>query len=252
MNVATFELMYLFKSVLRLLALATIFLGLQACGSAAPSPGNSLLTGLALSINGTQTDSTTQFTLNPSTWYLKVQATDSPPALMAFGFIEEPQASTPSSEVWFSGASQYIKLQEGRVVGTYGIPGVNWSHVTVTPGWPQWSSSALRPSRFTRTRTTMPGYDQGIEETLEVEAIDKPRDTVSSLIAGASDAKAHHWRWYQENVISSRRNQLPTTIFATAYLNGSAIVVYSQQCLTETYCLKMMRWPQLESEPHPW
>lgn len=243
--------MYFSKFVLRLLASALIIFGLQACGSASPSPENSAWSGVLLSFNGTRTDPTAQFALSPTTWYLKVQATDSPPALLAFGFIE-PRASTASTEVWLSGAGQYIKLQEGRVVGTHGIPGTNWSNVTATPGWPQWSAVAQGPVRFTRARTTMPGYDQGIEETLEVSAIAPPAEAVSSLIAGASDAKASHWRWYRETVISSRRPQLPDAIYATAYLNGSAMVVYSQQCLTNTYCLKMMRWPQLESEPHPW
>lgn len=242
--------MVFFKILVRVLALTLLATGLHGCGSATPSPENSAWEGLALSLNGTRADATTQVALSPTTWYLKVQATNSPPALLAFGFVEPN--TTPPTEVWFSGGNQYIKIRAGRVAGTYGLPGTNWKDVSANPAWPQWAAMAKGAGNFTRTRSTMPGYDQGIQELVEIAAIAKPSEPVSTLIAGASDAKAQNWRWYRERVVASPRSRLPDAIFATAYLNGSAIVAYSQQCLTENYCLKMMRWPQLESEPHPW
>lgn len=193
-------------------------------------------------------DPTATIELSPATWYLKVQVPGTPPALLVFGYLE--QHTTPPTEVWFSGSGQFIKLRAGRVVATHGL-NINWQDVAATPDWPQWNQVPTNGIGFTRLRSTVQDYDAGIREFVHLAPIDAPPNEVSTLIPGASDTKAAQWRWYSESVLSSPRVKLPPAIFATAKVQDYTVVAYSQQCLSDTFCLHIMRWPQLEGAPQP-
>lgn len=239
-----------FAASLHFASLLLLAACLPGCGSLVPTPENSAWTELANTLTTTRPDPTQSASLNTASWYLKVQAPDSPPALLAFGYLE-PQ-TTPPTEVWFSGSGQYIKLRAGRIVATFGLSGTNWQNTHVNPAWPEWSAVSQGGSTLTRTRSTLPAYHFGIQEQLRIDAIDKPTQALASLMPGATDDKAHNWRWFRESVVSRDGNPLPPSLFATAYIQGTVVVAFSRQCLSEDFCLQLMRWPQLESEPHPW
>lgn len=239
-----------FQTAARIATYAIVALCLHACSSNAPSPENSAWAGLTLTLRGASVDPTSQIQLSPLGWYLKVQAPDSPPTILAFGYVE--QHTSPPIEVWYSGSAQYVKIQEGRIVGTHGLPNVNWKEVIATPALPKWASLTGAPTIYKRKRSTSAQYDYGIEDEIAVITTAAPEQPLSSLMAGANDTKARNWRWYREKSITSSRPKLPDSVFATAHIRGATIVVFSKQCLAENYCLTLMRWPQLESEPHPW
>lgn len=241
--------MALSKVLIRTLLFAITATALSGCGTTTPTPENSAWAGLASALGGSGSDPTQAAQLSPTTWYLKVQIPDTPPALLAFGYLETQ--TSPPTEVWFSGAGQFIKLRAGRIVATHGLA-TNWKNASVDPGWPEWSTLSKNAAVFTRTRSTLPNYDFGIRETLQIAAISKPAAPVSGLMPGADNGKSTHWRWFEESVLSSTRQKLPSAVFATAHVKGVTVVAYSQQCLSENLCLHIMRWPQLESEPHPW
>lgn len=238
------------RTIIRFISITLLATTLLGCGSTSPSPENSAFAGLALTLQANSTDPTQNVALNPVGWYMKVQATNTYPALLTFAYIEPK--SGPKTEVWISGASQYVKLQEGHIVASMGLPGLNWKSASAEPTWPEWAAVAnARSQTYTRVRSTLPLYDFGIRELLELSPTPPPHVPLANLLAGASDEKARHWRWYREKVLSSPRATLPDAIFATARIQGSTLVVYSEQCLSEDFCIKMMRWPQLESEPQP-
>lgn len=224
----------------------TIALG--GCASSTPTPENSAWEGLFTSFSFTRTDPTSNVALSPFSWYLKVQDPASPPVLLAFGYLE--QHTTPPTEVWYSGSGQSIKIRDGRIVSTQGLE-VDWKDVSSAPSWPLWPSVPPQGTTITRTRSAMPEYDMGIQETLRIFPTAKPVSLLTDSITGASDEKAAHWRWYAESVASSTRTRLPDAVFATANVRGTTVVAYSKQCLSDTYCLHIMRWPQLESTPTP-
>lgn len=212
------------------------------------TPENSAWTNLINSVSGESLDPTASVPLSPATWYLKVQVPDTPPALLVFGYLEPH--TTPPTEVWFSGGGQFIKIRSGRVVATHGLA-VNWQDVSATPDWPLWTDVAHNGKSYTRIRSALPSYDSGIRELMHLTPLALPEVPVSGLMPGAADGKAAQWRWYKEEVISSPRSKLPPALFATATVQGLTVVAFSQQCLSESYCLHIMRWPQLESTPQP-
>lgn len=222
-------------------------IGISGCGTSTPSPENSAWEGLVSSFSST--DPTQGAPLNPSGWYLKVQAPDSPPALLAFGYSESH--TNPPTEVWFSGGGQYVKIQAGRIVATHGLP-IDWKDARAEPGWPHWSEVAKKEVRATRIRSNQTNYDYGVRDEIRISSSPPPNTPISTLVPGAGDAQTKHWRWFEETVVNSTRQKLPPSQFATAHIGGVTVVAYSRQCLAENYCLHLMRWPQLDSETHPW
>ena len=233
-----------------MLCMLMIASALQACGSQVPTPENSAWSGLADALTSARSDPTQNVALSQLGWYLKVQLPDSPPAILAFGYLD--QQTTPPTEVWFSGAEQYVKLRAGHLVTTHGLPGVNWHNAVTDSPLPDWSQITTSGHAFQRVRSTMPHYDVGIREQLRIVRSKAPPQPVATLMPGATDEKARHWQWFSETVVSSNRQPLPDALYATAHIRGVTVVAYYRQCLTADYCLSMMRWPQLESEPHPW
>lgn len=236
-------------SSLRLRILAPVFAAtfFGGCASNVPTPENTAWTNLVNSMSSERSDTTASVPLSPATWYLKVQVPGTPPALLVFGYLESH--TTPPTEVWFSGGGQFIKIQSGRVVGTYGLP-VNWQDVAASPDWPEWSAMSNSGRAYTRTRSDLSVYEVGIREQMRLTPVAAPGKPISTIMPGATDSKSANWRWYQEEVISGQGTQpLPPALFATATLQGSTFVAFSHQCLSESFCLRIMRWPQLESTP---
>lgn len=151
--------------------------------------------------------------------------------LMILGYVE-PAAGMPV-EVWYSaGGNEVLRLQGGRVVGATATP-TEWSNVRFS-ALPSWSSISA-PVVLTRQRDVMPGYDYGVVDKLSVEPITPPFRT---HLAGV---RADRLRWFKET--STGRASLPPARYAVSVQNEQEIVVYGEQCLSQSFCISWQRWP---------
>ncbi len=180
--------------------------------------------------------------LRPDFEYLKIQAQDSPAALLVLGYVDHHPLG--DIEVWYSAAREVIKLQNGRIVGTAGLP-MDWrsvSHPVSPPPWLQIARAADRTARYERLRYVMPGYRTGEIETIEVSVTQPPTGLAASFMA-------ENLIWVQEHVIndSDRSNasmdRLPDAWFAVGSQLGRGQVRASFQCLSNDICYTLQRWP---------
>lgn len=147
-----------------------------------------------------------------------------------------------ATEVYYSAAGEVVKLHQGRIVGTAGLP-LDWRDVrrTDAPDWATLIESPLAlpavPIRYTRERDEMPGYRFGIRDEVSVRAIDSP--------AGMTALAAPSLRWFEETSqpLDAASGQLQPSRFAVLASPGSIRVVYSEQCLAPTLCLSLETWP---------
>lgn len=148
--------------------------------------------------------------------------------VFALGYVDpDPKGEI---EVWYGAGREVLRLQNGRIVDTAGLP-VNWSGVRFSsqPAW----QDANAPFTFTRTRDVMPGYEFGVVDTLTFAPIKPPS---SSGLLGIAPAEL---RWFEE---TSRGSQpLPPARYAVATRDGKTVVVYGEQCLSKAFCLSWQR-----------
>lgn len=192
---------------------------------------------------GSGVDATLNAPLNSAFRYLRIEATGGRSALLVLGYIDpHPKGDI---EVWYSADKEVVKLQNGRIVGTAGLP-VDWRNVHFSNTPPGWEDVKLAPQTVLRSRDEAPGYRYGIADQLTVEkfagtpAIALPQ-TLSSLMA-------RRYTWFRESSTNVGRHALPASWYAVATYHGSQAVVYSFQCLEPQFCLSMQRWP-VEKEP---
>lgn len=176
--------------------------------------------------------------------YLRVQVSGFPPGLMVLGYVD-PHPAGPV-EVWYSANRETLRLQNGRVIGIVGTQH-DWSSVQFSSAPPAWPALTEVGSIFTRERDEMPGYHFGIREQMKVQAWSAvpPVAMPTSLPAD----KAAGYRWYRESVQAQQGQAAPTlpdAWFAWGKHRGESQIVYSEQCLSPDFCLKLQRWPLLE------
>jgi hypothetical protein len=93
----------------------------------------------------------------------------------------------------------------------------------------------------------MPGYQSAISEQREAKpwvglpAIALPKTLPVEL--------ASRYRWYRDAALSSTAQPLPASWFAWGLRGGQPTIVYSEQCLSVSFCLKLQPWPVQESAP---
>jgi hypothetical protein len=58
---------------------------------------------------------------------------------------------------------------------------------------------------------------------------------------------ANTYRWFQQDARTTVGDALPSAWFAWGQHRGMQTIVYSEQCLSPSLCLKMQRWPVLEA-----
>ena len=188
--------------------------------------------------------------LNPHYRYLRVTV-NGRPALMILGFVDGPPGHT--TEVWYSAAHEALRLRDGLVQGTAGLP-VNWVDVAYS-AWPDWaalaaastvhapsSSPSTAPIAMTlkRRRDVLPGYRFGLSDTLALTPIAPPAHT---QLTGLDPASLH---WF-----ALRNTHAPShavgryAVRTRRQSNGStqAQVVYGEQCLSAQLCLTWQSWP---------
>lgn len=178
---------------------------------------------------------------NPAFRYLRVEVEGRPPALLVLGYLDaDPQGEI---EVWYSAKREVIKTQNGRIVGTAGLE-LDWRQLRFTSPPPAWDAIPPEGATYSRSRDVSPGYRYGILEQVELRPVPAvpPLQLPSAVPAGFAGSV----RWYRESVIGGRA-PLPPAWFAWGAHDGQPTVVYSEQCLAEGFCLKLLRWPLPES-----
>ena len=138
-------------------------------------------------------------------------------------------------DVWYSSSGEVIRLRNGRVSETAGLP-TDWRDV-VALNAPQWSGLATQPTGYQRSRDVLPGYHFALVDEVKVRSIDAPSSTA---LAGVAPSKL---QWFEEvSITNDDRLGLPVARFGVDMSVTPPKVVYSEQCLSNTLCLQMQEW----------
>ncbi|MDD5029605.1 MAG: YjbF family lipoprotein [Rhodoferax sp.] len=229
----------LFFCILRLLSVF-LLLFLSACAS------DSLLSSVAGAVYrehfGATTDASVTAPLNPAYRYLRASLADNQTALLVLGYVDsQPQGDI---EVWYSAQKEIIKIQNGRIVATAGLP-MDWLRVDFAVPPPIWGVVNGLPTSYTRVRDEMAGYRYGVTENLALEAVVGPPANVLTKTLPLELAQAYVW--YVETTQDRGSRALPPSWYAVATVGGSQAVVYSYQCLSPQVCLSLQRWPPVKA-----
>ena len=215
-----------------------IFLG----GCAGPTPLADTVAAIAAEQWDKGDGSQRLGTPTPAYRYLRVEIQGRAPAFMVLGYIDaHPQGEV---EVWYSANHEVIKIQNGRIINTAGLE-VDWRMVQFSVPPPPWTALPASGATFERTRDEMPGYRYGITEQMELQPLAglPPIRLPVSLNAD----QARRYTWFRETTRSSTATDaVPPAWFAWGTHRGTPTVVYSEQCLSSTLCLKLQRWPLQE------
>jgi hypothetical protein len=226
-----------YRWLLSICVIATLF----GCASGA-TPLADILSGLASEIFGSGTEPKLAAKTNPSFRYLRIEVVGRQPALLVLGYIDaDPQGDI---EVWYSAKHEVIKTQNGRIVGTMGLE-VDWRSVRFLSNPSVWTAVPLQGSVYQRLRDEMPSYRYAIADQVALTPwVGVPPITLSVTLPRQS---AHAYRWFRETSVSTTAPALPPAWFAWGMHRGQPTVVYSEQCLSATFCLKLQRWPAQEN-----
>jgi Group 4 capsule polysaccharide lipoprotein gfcB, YjbF len=181
---------------------------------------------------------------DPRYRYLRVEVQDRPPALMVLGYADPDSAG--EIETWYSANREVIKTQNGRIVSTAGLE-TDWVAVRYPLQPPSWDAIPPNGVAVQRQRDVMPGYAYGLDDVLWVTPLGlAPAGRLpTSLPVGI----ANTYRWFRQDARSAAGEALPSAWFAWGKHRGMLTIVYSEQCLSASLCLKMQRWPMSEGEP---
>jgi hypothetical protein len=181
--------------------------------------------------------------LNPAYRYLRVEVDGRAPALLVLGYVDaHPQGDI---EVWYTAKREVIKTQNGRIVGTAGLE-VDWRAVRFSTAPPPWASALTQEARYLRSRDEMPGHRYAITDQIQLKPW--PGTPPLTLPAALNTGQAKNsYRWFSETTLNTSEQPLPPSWFAWGLYQGQPTVVYSMQCLSPTFCLKLQRWPAQES-----
>ena len=173
--------------------------------------------------------------LDPRFTYLRVTGRQRV-AFFALGYVEpHPRGAI---EVWYSAEFETLRLQNGRLVGLSGTL-AEWRDVRL-PELPAWSELLSREGSYhwTRIRDVMPGYQFNLRDALSLESVATPEK--SSLVG----LDAASLRWLEERILSTSagaESLLPAR-YAVQMVQGDAVVVYGEQCVSPDLCLTWQRW----------
>lgn len=192
---------------------------------------------------GTEAESTINIKPNHLYSYLRVEVNGRAPALLVLGYVDaHPQGDI---EVWYSAKREVIKTQNGRIVGTSGLE-VDWRAVRFQTPPPAWSNALMQEGHYQRSRDEMPGHRYAITDQVELKPwLGQPPLMLPNLLN--STQTNHNYRWFQEITLTTSDPSLPPSWFAWGLYKDQPTVVYSEQCLSPTFCLKLQRWPAQES-----
>jgi hypothetical protein len=109
-----------------------------------------------------------------------------------------------------------------------------WRNVS-QPGAPSWAEAAraAEPLHWIRVRDVMPGYQYGVRDALTLRRIAPPAG--SALLNVAPDTLV----WFEETV---EGGVLPPARYAVESTGERTVVVYGEQCLSASSCIRWQRW----------
>ena len=215
---------------------AILAVGLSGCATGV-SPIGQIVSALVTDKLGPADASLIPAKPNPAYRYLRVEAEGRAPALLVLGYLD---ADPPRQvEVWYSARGEVIRTRNGRIVGTAGLE-VDWRGLRHPMEPPAWSAVPAQGASYQRSRDVFPGYRYGVSEQVTLA----PLSAVPAirLPAVLPMGLASSYQWFRETVTGSMQ-ELPPAWFAWGMHQGQATVVYSEQCLSATFCLKLLRWP---------
>jgi hypothetical protein len=201
-----------------------IVLFLDSCASYVAGPSD-----VAAILRLSSSDKTLEQRLDPRFSYLRI-GVGKRFTFLVLGYTEPRRHDAPV-QVWFGAGGEVMRLQNGRIVGTVGMP-VEWSNVRLSANL-DWSDRQGSDS-YSRARDVMPGYDYGIVDTVSRVAIAPPKRSMLANVPASSLS------WFEERSVGIRH--LPLARYGVAYVEGRAIVMYGEQCLSESFCLSWQRW----------
>jgi Group 4 capsule polysaccharide lipoprotein gfcB, YjbF len=174
--------------------------------------------------------------------YMRVEVQGKPAALMVMGYADPDPAG--EIETWYSASREVIKTQNGRIVFTAGLD-TDWVAVRYAIPPKNWDSVPASGLVLQRQRDQMPGYAYGVVDTLWVAPLaTAPKEHLPmSLPLNVASS----YQWFQQDTHSVVGEPLPRAWFAWGKHRGMQTIVYSEQCLSPSLCLKMQRWPVLEA-----
>lgn len=181
----------------------------------------------------------------PQWTYLRAQQADGRTAWLVLGEREPtlPQAT----DVWFTAERQVLRLRDGRVVGSAGLPvDTNFTPLDAAPAWRLVAERGS--SVYRRQREVTSAYQYGLTEWVQTRKATSPPPGWVSRVPGSPTA---HWQWFTEDatVVSiegqptPQGERLPTAWFAVDLQGDAATVMASRQCLTPSYCLDLQVRP---------
>lgn len=211
---------------------------LVGCASSNTSALADALSALASDRFGSGNQSTLPAQPNPAYRYLRVEVAGHPPALLVLGYIDAHPLG--EIEVWYSAQREVIKTQNGRIVGTGGLE-TDWRTVQFPSPPPPLTEVAAQGATYQRLRDEMPGHRYGITDDVEIKSWDGTPPIALPRSLPAEQARTY--QWFRETTLKSTASLLPPAWFARGQHQGQTTVVYSEQCLSVTFCLRLQRWP---------
>ena len=222
---------------------AAIAVALSGCASGT-NPGAAVLAAVLSDKLGGVDPLAIPSNPNPAYRYLRVEVAGRSAALLVLGYLDSDAQG--EIEVWYSARQEVIKTQNGRIVGTAGLE-LDWRGFRYTSAPPAWTAVPTEGSTYERSRDVFPGYRYGISERIALKPwANMPPVTLSAALP---PDLAQRQKWFRESVVGSATSALPPAWFAWGVHQGQATVVYSEQCLSASLCLRLLRWPLPDQTP---
>ena len=185
---------------------------------------------------------------DPRFRYLRVEVPGLTPAMWVLAYVDgHPMGDI---EVWYSAASQVIKLQNGRVVATRGLA-VDWPAVRFLSMPPAWAALALGEhalgAAWEREHDELPSYRFGARERLVLQRA--PQAPVWINTGAFTAEESQRYAWFSETATpqGGQSGGVMTNWYAWGMHLGQHKVVYSVQCLKPDFCLRVQPWPVQEN-----
>lgn len=210
--------------------------------SACSTTGSQILAAVASGKYSSGFDQTQNARLDPRFQYLRIEVKDVPPALFVLGEIDK--ADGGPVEVWYSNQGEVLRLQQGRIVGTAGLP-TDWSRVWFDKPLPTWKQVPPDGLSLTRWHDQRQVYVGARQTSLVLRRIGTPASLPVRLSSGALVGV----QWFEETSTQASAGSMPPSVYAVGQYKGRERVIYSTQCLALQLCLDMQLWPPEAMSP---
>lgn len=171
-------------------------------------------------------------------------------SFVVFGDVD--LAGSGRAEVWYSAGRQVLRLRDGRIVSSAGLP-FDWS-TSETSGLPlSWGGVGSEPVSYTRVRDEYPGHRMGVRERVVVRRVAAPPGLV---LPGVTEQQWRAWVWFSETAVEEgipagtrAAAVLPAALFGVDLRAAGEPVRYSWQCLAPDVCLELQPWGEPPASP---